>query len=474
MTRVLIISGARIDTTLAGPSIRAIEMARYLAPHCQVTLAAPHQVVAAVRNVAFAPFQESDQAAVRHLAEQADIVVVQGWTLRLYPCIEASRKILVVDLYDPFHLERLETFSRPEVGDAVEAARSDIEIVNEQLEAGDFFICASERQRDFWLGALGSLGRLAPETYRQDPTFRTLVDVVPFGLAPEPPTHNHAVIKGVVPGIEASDRVVLWGGGLWDWLDPLTVIRAMQVVSRERPAVKLFFLGHHHPDPGAIPNIMYGQAIALATELGLRDSHVFFNDRWVPYDERGAYLLEADIGVSSHGGHIETRFAFRTRLLDYIWAGLPMVVTAGDTLADMVGERGLGYVTPVGDSLLFAQAIMALADQPDARTHYAPAFHAAQHDFAWPRALRPLIAFCRQPHYAADKQSRPEGGHAEAAAEPEPQALEHIAELEKLVAAKNNHIVRLETLIKRIEDGRMLRILRLLNRILSHPRIRHE
>jgi hypothetical protein len=219
---------------------------------------------------------------------------------------------------------------------------------------------------------------------------------------------------------------------------------------------------------------MYGQAIALAMELGLRDNTVFFNDRWVPYDERGAYLLEADIGVSSHGGHIETRFAFRTRLLDYIWAGLPMVVTAGDTLADMVGERGLGYVTPVGDSLLFAQAIMALADQPDARTHYAPAFHAAQHDFAWPRALRPLIAFCRQPHYAADKQSRPEGGHAEAAAEPEPQALEHIAELEELVAAKNNHIIRLETLIKRIEDGRMLRILRLLNRIMSHPRIRHE
>ena len=40
----------------------------------------------------------------------------------------------------------------------------------------------------------------------------------------------------------------------------------------------------------------------------------------MPYDERADYLLDADVGVSTHFPHIETEFSFRTRILDYLWA----------------------------------------------------------------------------------------------------------------------------------------------------------
>ena len=72
---------------------------------------------------------------------------------------------------------------------------------------------------------------------------------------------------------------------------------------------------------------MAAEAVALAEELGLRDRVVFFNFGWVPYAERGRYLLEADVAVSAHFDDIETRFAFRTRFLDCLWAGLPVVTT---------------------------------------------------------------------------------------------------------------------------------------------------
>ena len=49
---------------------------------------------------------------------------------------------------------------------------------------GDAFLCASERQRDHWLGALAALGRVSPEVYGRDPALRSLVAVVPFGLDP--------------------------------------------------------------------------------------------------------------------------------------------------------------------------------------------------------------------------------------------------------------------------------------------------
>src|SRR5664280_3299763 len=46
-----------------------------------------------------------------------------------------------------------------------------------------------------------------------------------------------------------------------------------------------------------------------------------------PYTERSDHLLDADVGVSTHFDHVETEFSFRTRILDYLWTGLPIVAT---------------------------------------------------------------------------------------------------------------------------------------------------
>ncbi|WP_418605927.1 hypothetical protein [Georgenia sp. SUBG003] len=64
-----------------------------------------------------------------------------------------------------------------------------------------------------------------PGDVRRDPSLRELVTVVPFGLDPQPPARRAHAIKGVVPGIGPEDPVVLWGGGVYNWFDPLTVRR---------------------------------------------------------------------------------------------------------------------------------------------------------------------------------------------------------------------------------------------------------
>src|SRR5207237_1289819 len=159
------------------------------------------------------------------------------------------------------------------------------------------------------------------------------------GVPPEPPPHTRPVLKGVYPGIGEDDKVILWGGGIWEWFDPLTLIQAVDRIRQTRPEVKLFFMGVKHPNPLVPEMEMTARAIALARELGLEGSAIFFND-WVPYEERGSYLLEADVGVSLHFDHLETRYSFRTRVLDYIWAGLPVVCTAGDAVGEMVATNG--------------------------------------------------------------------------------------------------------------------------------------
>jgi GT2 family glycosyltransferase/glycosyltransferase involved in cell wall biosynthesis len=462
--RVLIVSSDPVSAHLAGVGIRAVELARGLSAVCEVTLAAPDQATLELPGVQMVAFERDDQQLMANLVEYAEIVIVQGYTLRRYPVVGSLDKYLIVDLYDPYYLEGLAFFAKEGPIHGRAGTHDVLDTIARQLIRGDFFLCASERQRDLWLGVLLTLGRLDLPTYVQDQTFRSLIDVVPFGCPETPPEHTRQVLKGVVPGIAATDTVILWGGGIWDWLDPLTVIRAMALVRAQRPDLKLFFLGSTHPNTTDVPEMqMYGKAVALAEELDVLGHTVFFNDHWVPYAERANYLLEADIGVSAHLEHIETRFAFRTRMLDYIWAGLPMVVTAGDTLADTVAQRGLGYVVPIGDPVCFAQALLDLAREPEPRQRYAAAFASARAACSWQRALEPLIAFCANPRYAADRT------FATTALPPPPPAANREAELDAVIAEKNAHIAHLEDLIRRLESGRVMRVLGLIER-LRRPR----
>src|SRR5206468_8785633 len=105
----------------------------------------------------------------------------------------------------------------------------------------------------------------------------------------------------------------------------------------------------------------------LATELGLTGTHVFFNEGWVPYEERQNYLLEADIGVSTHLDHVETAFSFRTRILDYLWASLPIVATEGDSFATLIEAEGLGLTVPAQDVGALETALLPLLDDPARR-----------------------------------------------------------------------------------------------------------
>jgi hypothetical protein len=143
----------------------------------------------------------------------------------------------------------------------------------------------------------------------------------------------------------------------------------------------------------------------LSDELGLTDRHVFFHD-WIPYHERENYLLEADLGLSLHLDHVETRFAFRNRVLDYIWAGLPMVTTEGDTASELVQQHQLGAVVRYQDVDGLARAILNLLATPGLKATLAPRFADVARAFYWKQTTRPLVEFCCSPRLAPDRGVR--------------------------------------------------------------------
>jgi glycosyltransferase involved in cell wall biosynthesis len=401
MSRVLIISHDVVDHCMAGPAIRAWEFARRLGTQNEVTLAIPNETSLAEEGFILVRY---DGRRLRELATKADCTIVSGLTLARYPFLRHASPVLVVDIYDPFVLENLQLFADQGMNLRLEDHQRLARAMNNQLLQGDFFICASEEQRDYWLGMLSALGRINPYTYDADPTLRALIDVVPFGLPDTPPQHRQPVMKGILPGIGPDDKVLIWNGGIYNWLDPLTLIRAVAEVSKKRDDVRLFFMGVRHPNPRVHPMRMAADAMHLSDELGLTGQIVFFND-WVPYAERENYLLEADLGVSLHLPHIEAHFAFRTRLLDCLWAGLPMIITGGDTLAGLVREHNLGCVVAPKDVGDVAEAILALLAESDARARRAAQFIAMQQRFSWDRAIEPLVRLCADPRPAPDRAS---------------------------------------------------------------------
>lgn len=391
--RILLITLDVVGEKMAGPAIRAWELAGQLAQAGPVTLASKFPVGRADPRFAAVSF-DGDPRRLEALARDHDVLLVQGYALHDYPRLAELGKKLVVDLYDPLVFESYPLYEQAGAAGADQHAMH-LRMLDAQMLAGDFFVCANERQRDMWLGRFCALGRLTPALYAEDPTFRRLIDLVPFGLPDAEPASTGRVLRGVVPGIDEGDMILLWGGGVWDWFDPLTLIRA--VAGLGRPDVKLFFLGVKSPNPDTPAMPMTARAIALAEELGVKDRLVFFNEAWVPYEARQAYLLEADAGVSAHFDSVETRFSFRTRILDYLWAGLPVLTTTGDGLAEVVAREGLGEALPYGDVEAWQRAIARLADDPAGRQATRARVRAIARTYRWAEVAKPLVAYCRAP-----------------------------------------------------------------------------
>lgn len=398
MSRIVVATGDVLGDRIAGPAIRAWQIAEVLAKNGHEV-----QLVTILECNA-----SSDRFTVRHVEDRdlrvledwCDALIFQGSLMHEHQWLRDSAKPLVVDVYDPFHLELLE-----QARDEGEQRRRDIVhnavvVLNDQLRRGDFFLCASEKQRDLWIGSLAALGRVNTGTYDGDETLRRLIAVAPFGLSETPPARTGPGVKGVVDGIGPDDTLLLWGGGIYNWFDPLTLIRAVGELGR--PDVKLFFMGLAHPNPRVPRMRMAVAAEKLASDLGLLGKSVFFNEGWVPYAERADVLLDADLGVSTHLDHVETAYSFRTRLLDCLWAGLPQVATRGDSLAELIEAEGLGLTVPPGDVAALAAAIGRLLDEPRLAASARDNAARVAEDFTWEKVLQPLVDFCADPHRAPD------------------------------------------------------------------------
>jgi len=399
---LLIVSHDVVDVKMAGPGMRYLEMARALNSDLDVTLAIPSETTLEIADLRMVRYWEDRPGSLQVLVENCDVVLVSGYLVQKFPFLANTRARLVVDLYDPFVLENLHYYLNEPIRAQESLNEKAIGITNHLAKIGDFFICGNERQRDYWMGVLTANGRTNPRNFIKDPTLRDLIDIVGIGFPSREP-RQRPFLRGIHPQVPFNSRIVLWGGGIWNWLDPLTLVRAWPQVIAQHPEARLIFLGTRHPNPLVPRHEMAEKTEKMAAEIGEKDHSIIFFE-WLSYEDRESLLCEADVGVTLHPIHVETRYSLRTRVLDYLWARLPVLITDGDVTSEWVRQYGLGEVVPPFDIYSIARSLTAILDRK--KEVWAPAFEPLRESLGWSEVIKPLLRYCREGEYAPDRQER--------------------------------------------------------------------
>jgi glycosyltransferase involved in cell wall biosynthesis len=378
------------------------ELAAALRRHFEVRLAAP------AGSERVAEYDPRRPASLARCMQGVDVMVAPP----LAPAMLAGRRRppWVCDLYNPELFEGLEVHAQrgPRRRRALDVLR--IDRLAYAARTADAFVCASERQRDMWLGFLGASRRVRSADHARDRDLRALIDVVAAGVPDAPATHSgRPPLRG--SALPADARIVLWNGGLWPWLDPELAARAVVAMRRADARWVLVVSGSARPRSEA------GADATRPLRAHLPDGGLHVAADWTPYAQRADLLLEADVGVCTHRRGVEARFADRTRLLDCVWAGLPIVCSAGDAMSDVVAARGLGRVVAAGDEAALGSALTEVAES--GRAAYADALAALATERRWSAVAGPLVAaierVAARPARRPDLVARAVGARHEAA-----------------------------------------------------------
>ncbi|HSY47403.1 MAG TPA: glycosyltransferase family 4 protein [Thermoanaerobaculia bacterium] len=360
----------------AGIGIRFLEMAKVL-------LADGHEVTLLSRDAGAVTGCRVDaitpQSLNRHTG-QADVAVVQGHAANdLFA--HGVTIPTVVDLYDPFIVENLHYY--PTRG--AEVFTHDHATLMQSLLRGDLFLCASEAQRLFYLGTLLAAGRLNPIAFENDPHLDALIRIAPFGVPP-----------GNVSGAPSVPRVLF--GGIYDWYDPILAIDAVGAARASLPDITLTFTTH--PNPSLTPQGKLAEAIEHARRNGCDFVHF---EPWVAYEQRAAFYRRFGATLLSFPQSIETDLSMRTRVYDYLWAGLPIVTSPAPGTDELLARYGAGEIVRSGSPAAFAAALVRVLSDDNDRMREGARRFVEEHQ--WSHALQPLVDFVRAPHIDPQKEA---------------------------------------------------------------------
>lgn len=233
---------------------------------------------------------------------------------------------LILDCYVPIYVE-MSARDSDDLDREYHAFHGEVGRWSQVLARGDVFLCASEAQRKFYKGVLSAVGRLNPATYGKE-----FIRIVPYGIYRQEPKASERPISKLL-GNHKNVKKILWFGGIYPWFDLRNLVSAIKQLNQDLPA-KLVIVGAKNPFNSHPDFVRPYEELMEFIEADPELQDLIILQDWVEFEKRADWYLDSDLVVVANKLGEENELAWRTRLVDFMWADLPIITNGGDPLGE--------------------------------------------------------------------------------------------------------------------------------------------
>lgn len=300
---------------------------------------------------------------------------------------------LILDGYVPIHIE-MSARNSDNLDREYDAFNFENKIWTEALRRGDILLCANEAQKKFYTGVMAQVGRINPITYGDE----DLIQIVPYGIYREKAVAKYDPVSKLVKNKKAFK--LLWFGGIYPWFDLTNLLEAVKNANKTTP-IELIMVGVKNPFNQHPDFIKRYEEVMDYIKNNNMDEIVHITD-WVKFEDRAEWYLGSDAVVLINNIGMENTLAWRTRLVDYVWADLPIVTNGGDPMSDILEANKAVYILPDLDAKTIEKEIIKISKDKETLKQVSTNLSKVRRLFYWDKVTENLSKLIFKGYKPAD------------------------------------------------------------------------
>jgi glycosyltransferase involved in cell wall biosynthesis len=273
---------------------------------------------------------------------------------------------------------------------------TEISFMHQVLMRGDVFSVCGELQSHMLVGELAMAGRLDCQTFGYQ-FARVILPGAPRLEAPEGPAVVERTRQEI--GLKETDFVVLWCGGYNTWTDVSTLFNGLEWAMERNPNLVFLSVG------GSTYAGQDNQYECFVKQIEASPHRYRFHLLgWQPWEKIPSFYQVSEVGLNIDAWHYETVYGTRTRLLEMMGAGLPVITSLGSELSYQLKNSNLASIFEIGDCQGLGEQIQHHStDEAFYQQQKQNVLKAVCQEFSFAATTKPLRDWVKAPECAPDR-----------------------------------------------------------------------
>ncbi|MGA3085868.1 MAG: glycosyltransferase family 4 protein [Thermodesulfobacteriota bacterium] len=303
--------------------------------------------------------------------EKPDVIVLAKAALKHW---EKKYDIpLAIDFHGPDVMEAEQMVKRTEPAARFMVRRNRALAKLKTISEADFFTCAGQRQRYYFMAFLLMAGVALDDAE---------VHYMPVAMSADLPPHE----------ADLEHRSIIFAGGFYPWINPMPALLDLAQCLTKIDNYHLEIFGGSHET-----NAEEKREFDAFKAKMERNTKVTFHGT-IPRDQLLAWYRKASVAFEVIPRNPERELAFTTRTVEFMWAGLPVIYNNYAELSDLIRQYQAGWLVAPGNTAELQEVVRLIAEDKDAvRLASENAQRLVRENLTYEKVITPLANFCQNP-----------------------------------------------------------------------------